>query len=125
MTAVTAAVLASWTIRPEFVVLPVLVAAIYARGFRALHVQMPAHFPRWRLMAFLSGLAALFVAIASPLDTFGSLLLQVHMIQHLILMFVAPPLLLLGAPALPLLRGLPHAWAKNALGPFLAWPALQ
>jgi len=125
MSPVSAAVLASWTIRPGFVVLLVLAAALYARGFRALHIQMPERFPRWRLVAFLCGLATLFVAVASPLDAFGGLLLQVHMLQHLLLMFGAPPLLLLGAPALPLLRGLPRGLAKDGLGPFLAWPALR
>jgi len=65
------------------------------------------------------------LAIASPIDAFASLLLRVHMRQHLFLMMVAPPLLLLGAPAIPLLRGLPPRFAKSALGPFLAWPALQ
>src|SRR5262249_25029435 len=61
---------------------------------------------------------------ASPLDAFAALLLQVHMLQHLLLMLVAPPLLLLGAPPIALLRGLPARIAKDVLGPFLAWPAL-
>jgi len=38
------------------------------------------------------------IAIASPLDAFSGLLLSAHMVQHFLLMFVAPPLILLGAP---------------------------
>src|SRR2546427_7455547 len=40
-----------------------------------------------------AGLLALFLALASPLDALAELLLQVHMIQHLVLMMVVPPLL--------------------------------
>jgi len=122
---VTQAVLASWTLRPGIVAILLLIGGVYARGFHHVCIQMPERFPRWRLAAFAAGLATLWLAIASPLDAFSGLLLQVHMIQHLLLMFVAPPLLLLGAPALPLLRGLPRRFAKDGLGPFLAWPALQ
>ena len=46
------------------------------------------------------------------------------MLQHVLLTMVAPPLLWIGAPALPLLRGLPAGVAKRGLGPFLAWPPL-
>jgi cytochrome c oxidase assembly factor CtaG/ferredoxin len=119
------AVLGSWTASPWLATFLLLGAGIYARGWRDLRAQMPERFPAWRLAAFLGGLAMLFVAIASPLDAFAAFLLQVHMAQHGMLMVVAPPLLLLGSPALPLLRGLPVALAKSALGPFLAWPALR
>ncbi len=125
MSPVAHAVLASWTIRPGLMVVLLAVGVVYARGFRELRVQMPERFPRWRLAAFVAGLATLLVAIVSPLDAFGGLLLQVHMIQHLLLMLVVAPLLLLAAPAVPLLRGLPGTLAKDGLGPFLAWPALQ
>ena len=54
---------------------------------------------------FPGRLAALFLALASPIEPFTSLLLQVHMLQHLLLMMVAPPLLWLGAPAVPLAAG--------------------
>jgi cytochrome c oxidase assembly factor CtaG len=54
-------------------------------------------------------LAVIYLALASPIEPFAALLLQVHMLQHLLLMMVAPPLLWLGAPFLPLLRGLPRA----------------
>jgi cytochrome c oxidase assembly factor CtaG len=67
----------------------------------------------------------LWFAIASPLDAFSGLLLSAHMVQHLLLMSVAPPLILLGAPFLPLLRGLPRTFAREGVGPFLTWPALR
>ena len=47
------------------------------------------------------------------------------MVQHLVLMMVAPPLLVYGAPTLPLLRGLPHVVCKRGLGPLLAWTVLR
>lgn len=100
-------------------------AIVYARGWRSLHRQMPQRFGAARLVAFLTALVAVFLAVASPLDAFAGLLLQVHMAQHLLLLMIAPPLLWLGAPALPLLRGLPQHVAKAGLGPFLAWPRLQ
>ena len=121
---IIAAALGSWTFPPWVVVGLPLTLAVYARGWRQLHRQMPNRFGGWRLAAFAAGLATIFVAIASPLDAFGGLLLQVHMTQHLLLMMVAPPLIWLGAPVAPLLRGLPRGVVKHGLGPFLAWPAL-
>ena len=79
-------------------------------------------FDPWALALIL--LAALFIAIASPLHAYADLLLTAHMLQHLLLMLIVPPLLLAGAPSLPLLRGLPRRVVKHGLGPFLAWPAL-
>jgi cytochrome c oxidase assembly factor CtaG len=117
---VAQAVLASWSVSPGLVLLLAVVAIVYVRGAR----RLPAHVPGWRIAAFLGGLAMLLVAVASPLDAFAALLLQAHMVQHLLLTMVVPPLLLLGAPAMPLLRGLPPRVAREALGPFLAWPAL-
>src|SRR5215471_8129658 len=67
---------------------------------------------------------ALILAIASPLHAYADLLLTAHMLQHLLLMLIVPPLLLAGAPYLPLLRGLPRRVVKHGLGPFLAWSAL-
>jgi cytochrome c oxidase assembly factor CtaG len=83
---------------------------------------------RWhggRLAAFLGGLAAVYLALASPVELFADLLLSVHMVQHLLLMMVAPPLLWLGAPLLPLLRGLPRPVRVYWAAPLLAAPALR
>jgi cytochrome c oxidase assembly factor CtaG len=98
---------------------------IYLRGWMRLRTVLPQQFSTERLYCFLGGLALLFVALASPLDAFSSLLLSAHMVQHLLLMMVVPPLLLLGQPMLPILRGLPRNFTKEGLGPFLRWPALQ
>ena len=48
---------------------------------------------------------ALWIALASPIDALDDYLLTAHMIQHFILMSVAPPLIVLGAPMVPLLAG--------------------
>jgi len=120
----TQALLETWTLSPATLATTMLAGAIYTRGFRKLHVQMPRRFPRWRLAAYLAGLATLWLAVASPIDAFADLLLQVHMIQHMLLMFVAPPLIILGAPAIPMLRGLPNVIARDALGPILKSRAL-
>ena len=109
----------SWS--PPYVTIATLlaVATIYVRGFRRVHRQMPARFPNRRLAAFLAGIAALLIAIASPLEAFDDLLLQVHMLQHLTLMLVAPVLLLAGAPAIVIVRGLPPRFARAVLAPIV------
>jgi len=65
-------------------------------------------------LAFAGGVAALFVALASPIHELGERVLQVHMVQHLLLMMVAAPLLWLGRPFAPMLLGLPRSLAHAA-----------
>ncbi len=125
MTSVAAAALASWEAPPFLTALLVAAGLVYLRGWSKLSRLRAQRFPLWRLAAFLGGLAAVWIAAASPLDAFSSLLLTAHMAQHLLLMVVAPPLLLLGSPYVPLLRGLPRAFVREGLGPFLAWPAAK
>ena len=125
MDPVAAAVLASWRLDLRLLCLLAFAAWIYTCGWRQLHRDMPQRYPLSRLIAFLAGLAFVFVALASPLDAFGGLLLQVHMIQHLLLLMVAPALILFGQPVLAFMRGLPRSWLKDGVGPFLTWPALR
>jgi len=94
----------------------ILCAAIYVRGFFAIRKTRPVQFPWWRLAALLLGLAMIWVAIASPLDGFADALLSAHMVEHLLLMSFAPPLLLLGYPVVPLLRGLPRGVRIHLVG---------
>ncbi len=71
--------------------------------------------PVWRTLLFLLGLAALIASLASPIDTIAEDLFSIHMLQHMLLLVVASPLLLLGAPVRPLLRGLPLAVRRTVI----------
>lgn len=62
---------------------------------------------------------ALFLAVLSPIGVYGERFFFMHMIQHLLLLLIAPPLLLLGAPLVPSLWGLPTG-ARQAVGRHLA-----
>ncbi len=119
------AALLSWTFPPSVVFVLVLSAVLYVRGWLRLRHQVPARFTAARLISFLAGILTVFVAICSPLDAFANFLLSIHMVQHLLLTMVAPPLLLLGNPFLPTLLGLPRVLRVDALGPFLVWPPLK
>ena len=125
MNPIVEAIFRSW--QPDYgaPVVLLLTCALYARGWRRLRRRRPREFGVARLASFLSGIAAILLAIASPLDAFANLLLTAHMVQHLLLLMVAPPLILYGAPYLPILRGLPAPVLKHGAGPFLASPGLQ
>lgn len=76
---------------------------------------------RWRVAALLTGVVVLFLALASPLDALSDrYLLTAHMVQHMLLIYIVPPLLLLGTPGWlvrPLLRSrvvrlVSRAWTR-------------
>jgi putative membrane protein len=94
-----------------------LCSLIYLRGWARIRHTRPGQFGVGRLAVFLAGIVALFVAVASPLDTFSESLLFMHMAQHFVLMSVAPPLIVLGAPIVPMLRGLPRWMIRGLLRP--------
>ena len=98
----------------------IVTAAIYARGWARIRKTRPEIFGTWRLACFLGGLLAVFIAVASPLDAFADRLLVMHMVQHFFLMCIAPPLIVFGAPVVPMLRGLPRWVMRGGLRPLFA-----
>ena len=78
---VAAIVAAVWYVRAEW--------ALSTRGRR---------WSRKRTISFMSGLAAIVIALQSPVATFTMEYFQAHVIQHLLVMVIAPPLLAMGAP---------------------------
>ena len=113
------AVLGSWPFDPWILCALGMTAGIYLRGWLVLHRRDQTRWPVWRVVAFSIGLLTIFLALASPIETFASLLLQMHMLQHLMLMMIAPPLLWLGAPVFPLLRGLPRSIRMHWVAPLV------
>ena len=122
MQTVYQAALRSWSIPPVATFALLLTALVYLRGWINLRRAGSIELPPWRAITFLAGLLSLWVALASPLDTFSGFVLTAHMLQHMLLMMVAPPLILLGAPLVPIVRGLPRFAAREFAGPFLNWP---
>jgi cytochrome c oxidase assembly factor CtaG len=118
-------VLQSWSTPIGVNVALCLSVLVYVRGWFRLYKVVPGLISLWRLAAFLAGIISVWVAIGSPLEALDDVLLSVHMIQHLLLMAIAPPLILLGAPAMPLLHGLPQSIASSVVGPFLRWRLLK
>src|SRR5262245_55840472 len=83
MNPIAETVFRSW--RPDYEAPAILLSAcvIYARGWRRLRRSRPREFGGARLASFLSGIAAILLAIASPLDAFAGLLLTAPIVQHL------------------------------------------
>lgn len=94
-----------WHIEP-LVAASLLLAAVgwlaIVRRVRRLHPETPV--PAVRTVAFLAGLFAIAVALMSGIERYDTTLFSVHMVQHLLLLLVAPPLIALAAPITQLLR---------------------
>ena len=115
----------SWSF-PLWLTLSILFTALmYFRGWLRLRRAVVSAIPAWRAGSFLLGLLSIWLAIGSPLALLDEQFLTVHMIQHLLLMTIAPPLIWLGAPVLPLLHGLPQSFVQVVAGPLLRWRPVQ
>ena len=125
MPPIAEAVLASWSFPPWVTALNLLAAMLYIRGWAGMHHLVIHRFTHRRLFSFLAGIAILEVALASPIDTFDPFFLTDHMLQHMLLMMIVPPLVLLGDPVIPLLHGLPRWASRYLLGPLFRSRALQ
>jgi cytochrome c oxidase assembly factor CtaG len=136
-------VLQHWSFDP-FLILVAVVVAWHEIGLRRLARRSRPDRTRQRRIRslwFYSGLAVLLIAVESPIDYWADDYFFVHMIQHLLLMFAAPSLVVAGAPWQPLLDGLPGrsgqaatrgvmtgGWSRplRAVGGFFLrpWPAI-
>ena len=102
----------------------VFIALVYLRGWFHLRSTSSNTVSTWRAGSFLGGLSLIWVAVASPIATLDHELLTVHMVQHLLLMTLAPPLIWLGAPVMPSLHGLPHR-VQGLTSSLLRRPAVE
>lgn len=102
----------------------ILLVLIYVRGSVRIRRFDLDPIAGWRSSSFLLGLFSLWLAVASPLAALDHELLTVHMVQHLLLMTFAAPLISLGAPVKPLLQGLPQQLVQ-VISPVLHSAALR
>jgi putative membrane protein len=117
--------LESWAWPIPLTLAMVAAAFLYLRGWLHLRSASVNIIPGWRAASFLLGLFLIWVALGSPLAALDEELLTVHMVQHLLLMTIAPPLILVGAPVMPLLHGLPRQFVQAVVGPLFRWPPVQ
>ncbi|HEV2149871.1 MAG TPA: cytochrome c oxidase assembly protein [Longimicrobiaceae bacterium] len=108
----------AWSWEPGVLLGLGLSAWLYARGVERLwrRAGVGRGIRRWQAGCFAAGLATLFLALVSPLDALGSALFSAHMAQHELLILVAAPLLVLGAPLIPFVWALPPRWRGRAGG---------
>jgi cytochrome c oxidase assembly factor CtaG len=125
MNSIAEALTDSWHLHPPIEALILLSSVVYGRGWWKLHQRRPDYFVFRHLLCFVAGEIAVFVAIASPLHELTEISLTAHMIQHVLLMMVIPPLILLGTPHLVLLFGLPDVMLHGVLRPFFGWTPLK
>lgn len=87
---------ASWTFAPGVLLTLAVAAGLYGVRWRRARAE-PGHAPSVvRLAAFAGGLLAVLIALVSPIDRLAEQLLVMHMVQHVLLLDVAPVLLILG-----------------------------
>jgi putative membrane protein len=140
-TPVLGELLRTWSVPVGPLIALVIVLALYLRGWWTARRTRERELPVWRAGCFAGGVVALWIAVASPIDALDDYLLTAHMIQHFILMSIAPPLIALGAPVVPMLRGLPRVvvvvlrpifcarWLRRigrvVMHPVVAWVAMN
>lgn len=109
----------AWNFDIQIILLFVLGVSLYIRGLRRWPQRSRPH-PWWRTGSYISGLLLLVLAYESPVDRLAEHHFSMHMAQHMVLVMVAVPLVLLGAPTTPLLRGLPKSIKRGVVVPIAA-----
>lgn len=117
-------VLFAWSLDPTVIVPLAILAVGFVSAVRRVnraHLGNPV--PGARTVCWLLGLGAVLVALQSPIERYDTSLFSVHMVQHILLTLVGPPLLALGAPITLLLRVARPEARRRAILPILhSWP---
>jgi putative membrane protein len=114
----------AWSFEPGVLIGVLVAAAVYFRWWRAARTPGEPHPPSFGRMAlFAGGLLAVIAALVSPIDVLGEQLMVMHMVQHILLLDIAPILLILGLTKVllrPATKRLQHVERRAG---FLAHPA--
>ncbi len=110
----------TWELNPALTAAIFAVAAVYVAGWRGPAAARDGRREGLRHLAFFAGLAALFLALESPIEPISDHLFVIHQVEHMLLRTAAPMLLMLAAPQAALIRGLPGGVRRRVLAPALA-----
>jgi putative membrane protein len=99
----------NWSWRPEILLPLAVLLALYGVGWWRLRSRSRSRVPIWRLVSCYSGIGAVGAALVSPVNQLAEDLFFVHMVQHLLLIKLAAPAVLLADPLPVALWGLPAA----------------
>jgi putative membrane protein len=119
------AVLSYWPFEPAVLLGVELAAVLYLVGGARRGRNHSSATARWRSIAFWLGLGTILLALQSPIEMLARQLFWVHMVQHLLLMAVAAPLLALASPWTRMWRALPLRWRRSIAKPLFRDPRLQ
>jgi putative membrane protein len=116
-----------WSFDP-FVVVVAVIVALHEVGLHRLAARSGRagrRRRRLRALAFYGGLGVMLIAVVSPIDYWADSYFFVHMIQHILLMFFAPVLIVAGAPLIPILFALPVAARRRVVRWLVLTPAAR
>lgn len=114
----------AWRLTPDITLSTLFVAYLYVAGIWSRRQKTDG--PRiWRNVFFFAGLAAIFLALQSPIDAVSERIFLIHQIQHLLLRMIGPMLLMLAVPQALLIAGMPGPLRRCVLSPIVANRSVQ
>ncbi|HEX4186768.1 MAG TPA: cytochrome c oxidase assembly protein [Solirubrobacteraceae bacterium] len=115
-----------WSLDPSLALLAATAILYWAGSRRTVTPARTRRGQRWGAISFYTGLVVLAIALSSPLEALGQKAFWAHMVQHVLLLVVAPPLLVLARPWSRLWRALPLRTRRDVGRAFVqgtrAWP---
>jgi putative membrane protein len=115
-----------WMPWPQIILILGASGVLYGRGWWYLRQQGAYQLANgWRLASFLSGLVALGVAMLSAVEVLHDVLFTLHMVQHLLIMMVGAPLIMLADPYPFVLWGLPSNARRALIDLLTPWATVR
>ena len=115
----------AWDLTPGVTLPTLLVLWLYFAGQRAAAARAESRLATARHFAFFGGVAALFLALQSPIESLADHLFVAHQVEHMLLRTVGPMLIVAASPQAALLRGLPSALRRKIVAPLIASPPVR
>ncbi len=103
---------ADWHWRPDVLFVLALFGTVYTRGWLRLRRRSTRAVSHWQIALYWVALGVIIAAVISPIDALAATNLSMHMVQHLLLLMIAPLVFLLANPLAGFLWGLPVKWRK-------------